>query len=107
MTRQQEHIVEIKSLEQAAGILGVPAGAGEGELRAAYVREIRLHPPDTDAKGFERVRDAYALLRDPRRRAQWWMESADPGAPLTSLLESPCHVGPGPWLEAIQRMVKP
>jgi hypothetical protein len=106
MTRP-DHIVEIKSLEHAAGVLGVPADAGARELRAAYVRQIQAHPPDVDAEAFERVRDAYALLRDPQRRALWWLESADPEAPLISLLEEPCHVGPGPWLEAIARMVEP
>lgn len=106
MTRP-DHIVEIKSLQQAAGILGVPADTGERQLRAAYVRQIQAHPPDADEEAFERVRDAYALLRDPRRRALWWLEAANPEAPLTALLEEPCHVGPGPWLEAIGRMVKP
>lgn len=103
----QDHLVEIKSLEQAASILGVAAGDREPALRAAYVRQIRLHPPDTDAQGFERVRDAYAMLRDPRQRARWWLESADPDEPLTALLDAPCHVGPDPWLQAIQRMIRP
>jgi hypothetical protein len=102
-----DHIVEIKSRDEAAGILGVPADADERELRAAYVSQVQAHPPDVDPEAFERVRDAYEWLRDPRRRARWWLESVDPAAPLTSLLDEPCRPGPGPWLDAIGRMVTP
>ena len=72
---QPNHVVEVESLEEAADILGVAADADERRLRAAYMRGVQAHPPDIDAAAFERVRDAYELLRDPRRRAQWWLDN--------------------------------
>jgi hypothetical protein len=50
--------------EEALGILGLthPDAAG---IRAAYLRLIRVHKPDTDPEGFRRVRGAYELLTRP------------------------------------------
>ena len=86
--------------------LGLEAGAGDEQVRAAYIEQVRLHPPDRDQEQFERVRDAYEELRDPRRRAQRLLFSVDPCQPLPSLLSGQagprCHVGPGPWLAALR-----
>src|SRR4051794_6979864 len=56
--------------------LGV-GGAGEWEtlsaagLKKAYLKRVRAHPPERDPQGFQRVREAYELLRalDPARPA--------------------------------------
>jgi hypothetical protein len=47
------------------------------------------------------VRDAYDLLRDPRRRSQHTLFSCDPDAPLESLLDGADarkYAGSRPWL---------
>lgn len=89
-----------------AAVLGVSAEAGEEELRAAYLRKVREYPPDRAPAEFERIRDAYELLRDPRRRARLMLQGADPWAPLATLLGARegarRHVGPARWLKAIQ-----
>ena len=52
--------------EDPAAILGVAAQAGAATLRAAYLEKVRQFPPDRCPAEFERVRDAYAILSDPR-----------------------------------------
>ena len=50
---------------------------------------IKQHPPDRSPREFERIRDAYELLKDPHRRIEQTLLAADPDAPFVSLLE--CH----------------
>ena len=95
------------SWEQAAGLLGVSAGAGDEELRAAYLEQVRRHPPDREPELFERIRDAYEQLRDPRVRARQVLEGPDPAVPLSNLLQGiggakRRFVGPGPWMDLLK-----
>ena len=87
-------------------ILGITLEAGDEEIRAAYLRKVKEHPPDRSPREFERVRDAYEELRDPRRRARRLLLSADPAQPLVSLLESGAaerrFIGHGPWLAVLK-----
>jgi len=82
-------------------VLGLAHDAGDEEVRAAYLAKVKEHPPDRSPEQFERIRDAYDLLRDPRRRAQRQLLWADPLAKLTSLLPNDADhrrfVGPAPW----------
>jgi curved DNA-binding protein CbpA len=86
-------------------ILGLTPNAGEEEIRAAYVSKVKEFPPERSPAEFERVRDAYELLRDPRLRARQIL-SADPAQSLPSLLpEAPperCYTGPEPWLRVVK-----
>ena len=68
-------------------VLDVSLEAGDEEIRAAYLRKVKEYPPDRAPREFEKVRDAYELLRDPRRRTRQMLLSADPNQPLVSLLE--------------------
>ena len=85
--------------------LGISPEAGEEEVRAAYLRKVKEHPPERSPEEFERIRDAYDALRDPRRRAARVL-AADLGLPLASLLDGlpPRRefVGPAPWLAALK-----
>ena len=87
-------------------ILGVGLEAGDQEIRAAYLRKVKEFPPDRAPEQFERIRDAYELLRDPRRRTLHMLLSVDPHEPLESLLdEGPAprqFVGPEPWLAVLK-----
>ena len=89
-------------------VLGVSATATDEDIRAAYLLKVKEHPPDRSPEQFERIRDAYDLLRDPRRRARHLILSVDPGAPLASLLadhpRSRQFVGPQPWLDALKTL---
>jgi curved DNA-binding protein CbpA len=59
--------------------LGVPSTATQAEITRAYRQRVRAHHPDTRssqrpptaADGLQQVLDAYAVLRDPARRANY------------------------------------
>ncbi len=90
----------------AREILGVAPDAGEEEIRAAYLRLVKEHPPDRSPEEFEKIRDAYETLRDPRRRMREMLLAADPEAPLAALLSGQAPerrlVGPQVWLEVLK-----
>lgn len=50
--------------------LDVSSGATAAEVRVAYLQKVREHPPERDPEGFKRVREAYEVLRSPRKRAE-------------------------------------
>jgi uncharacterized protein (DUF1786 family) len=87
-------------------ILGVPANASDEEIRAAYLSRVREFPPDRSPEEFERIRDAYDALRNPRQRAKAMLLSTDFAAPLVSLIEGykPRRIfaGPQPWREVLK-----
>jgi len=87
-------------------VLCVGQDADDEGIRAAYLARLKQFPPDRAPAQFEQIRDAYELLRDRRRRAQYMLFSADPEAPLSSLLtgmdSGRQYVGPGPWLAVLK-----
>jgi curved DNA-binding protein CbpA len=88
-------------------ILGIPENASAEEIRGAYLRKVKEYPPDRSPEEFERIRDAYETLRDPRRRTREILLAADPFAPFASLFGSlepeRRFTGPHPWLEVLKR----
>lgn len=90
----------------ARAILGIGENAGDGEIRAAYLRLVKEHPPEASPEQFERIRDAYETLRDSRRRIREMLFSADPYAPLSDLTQGleprRRFTGPAPWLEVLK-----
>ena len=96
-----------ESWRQARALLDVSEEVTAAELRTAYVAKVRQHPPDRDPEQFERIRDAFDLLRDPKLRArQILLGGVAPTASLDSLLEQEKtprkYVGPGPWLDVLK-----
>ena len=87
-------------------VLGVNRDAGEEEIRAAYLRKVKEYPPDRSPEEFERIRDAYDSLRDPRRRMRDRLLSVDPFAPFISVIELEARqrrfAGPPAWLEVLK-----
>lgn len=61
--------------------LGLRPDASEVDIRAAWRRAARAHPPETDAAGFERVRAAYERVRDPVALARSILDAAPPRLP--------------------------
>ena len=92
--------------EDPRQVLGISAEAGDEEIRAAYLRKVKEYPPDRAPQQFERVRDAYETLRDPRRRTRQLLLSVDPRQALVSLLEGRVaerrFTGPEPWLAILR-----
>jgi len=97
---------KIQLNEDPREILGVPPDAGDERIREAYLQKVKENPPDGEPVAFERIRDAYEILRDPRRRALYMFLSADPHAPLLSLLPASSQerkfTGPDPWLAVLR-----
>jgi curved DNA-binding protein CbpA len=87
-------------------VLGISQNATDEEIRAAYLLKVREYPPDRAPEQFEKIRDAYEILRDPRRRVRHRLFSVDPRAPLVSLFADDARprrfVGPGPWLDVLK-----
>lgn len=92
--------------QDAYEILGLQPDAGDEQIRAAYLALIQKYPPERCPKEFERVRDAYAELRDPRERIRKLIESTEPLIPLPSLLDAKKdarnHVGAKLWLGVLK-----
>jgi DnaJ-domain-containing protein 1 len=92
--------------EDPQNILGVSQDADAGEIRSAYLNKIKEYPPERCPQEFERVRDAYDILSDPRHRARAMLQSANPEAPLATLLDNQKQdrqfVGPDVWLAAMR-----
>ena len=86
-------------------VLGIGQGASDEEVRSAYLSKVKEYPPDRSPLEFERVRDAYEMLRDPRQRARSLLLAADPRQPLASLLDGRRSerrfIGPAPWLAVL------
>jgi curved DNA-binding protein CbpA len=49
-------------------ILGISREASPGEIRKAYLKKLRLSPPERDPEGFKAVKHAYTLLQDAVQR---------------------------------------
>jgi len=50
---------------EAHEILGTDDDTSVDAIRRAYLRAVKAHPPERDPDGFQRVREAYELLRAP------------------------------------------
>jgi len=96
----------IKTMDAAREVLGVAPDATLEQVRASYLEKVRQHPPDRDPEQFERIRDAYGLLRDPRSRVHQIFEGPDPKAPLVNLLDNkPAprrFAGPAAWMAVLK-----
>jgi hypothetical protein len=88
-------------------ILGLSAGVSREEIRAAYLKKVKEHPPDRDPAGFERIRDAYDTLKDPYRLTEFMLRADNVDEPLVAWLGRQTaernFIGPEPWLETMRR----
>ncbi len=95
-------------IEDPWAVLGIAEGASPDEIRRAYLQRVKEHPPERDAEAFERIRDAYGMLREPHRRISRQLLRIDPNQPLTALLdqrEVTRHpTGPKIWLAALKEL---
>jgi curved DNA-binding protein CbpA len=90
----------------ARQVLGIGPDAGDQEIRAAYLRKVKEHPPDHSPEEFEKIRDAYNTLSDPRRRMRDLLTSGNPLEPFAALIDSVSgprrFVDPQLWLEVLK-----
>lgn len=57
--------------EDFYSVLGVTRTATEAEIKSAYFRNVRRHPPEKDADGFRRIHAAYEVLRHKKTRKNY------------------------------------
>lgn len=72
-------------------VLGITRLATDAEIHAAYRDAVRRTHPDAggSAQAFEAVQEAFELLRNPKRRAEW-----DAGQPTVRVRPRPDPVDP-------------
>lgn len=87
-------------------ILGISPSATEPEIRAAYLEKVKAFPPDRSPEEFEKIRDAYETLRDPRQRFLAQLLDTEFIKPLPQIIvpaqQRRAFVGPQLWLEALK-----
>jgi DnaJ-class molecular chaperone len=84
----------VQNMTDPYTVLGVPADATQADIAHAYRCRLRDHHPDLqphqtqrgNGEQLRRIVAAYALLRDPRRRAEY--DRAHP----TETREGPRHI---------------
>jgi len=52
-------------------VLDLPPDAGDGDVRSAYQRLLRKYPPEHQPDQFQKIQEAYSLLRTSRDRWRW------------------------------------
>jgi curved DNA-binding protein CbpA len=91
-------------------VLDVSMEADDDQIRAAYLEKVKAFPPDRCGDQFQKIRDAYAQLKDHYQRSKWLILGSSSEAPLESLLaESPQqrrYLGPEPWLTMVKHKRK-
>ena len=87
-------------------VLGLDETADDEAVRGAYVRALRVSPPDRDPEGFRRIRAAYEALRDTESRLALRLFGPPPLTNLEELVdafpEERRYIGPGPWLTVLR-----
>ncbi|GIO23779.1 DnaJ domain-containing protein [Oceanobacillus sp. J11TS1] len=52
-------------------ILGTTANIGQARIEEKYLEALKKHPLETDPEGHAKVQEAYEVLKDPDRRAEY------------------------------------
>lgn len=60
-------------------ILGISSTASAEEIRKAYGRKIREYPNQTHPAEFQKIREAYEVLKDEKKRAEYDRRHSDDG----------------------------
>ncbi|MBP7637640.1 MAG: hypothetical protein KBA18_07170 [Kiritimatiellae bacterium] len=90
-------------------VLDVPETATDDDVRRAYLQKIRDFPPERTPDEFQRVCDAYALIRTEQDRARlrlFGMPKTSSGTKLADLVpeegkaDKRYNVGVNSWIEA-------
>ena len=68
-------------------ILGVGPESTDDDIRQAYLKRVKAHPPERHPDRFERVRGAYEKLRDARSRLAFLLFEPARGETMEDVIE--------------------
>jgi curved DNA-binding protein CbpA len=88
-------------------VLDVPETATDEEVRRAYLQKIRLYAPEHNPDEFQRVCEAYELIKTELARTRlhlFGLPGKKPGAPMAELVPKPVvaerrRAGVSLWIE--------
>ena len=89
-------------------VLGIRPDADAETVRAAYLARVREYPPEREPEMFERVRDAYLTLSDPKRKMRRYFDAEALLRPMRDLAlksgapEGRACLGTAAWIEIIR-----
>lgn len=89
-------------------VLDINAQSSQGDIREAFKRKVRQHPPEQDQEGYRRIREAYDVLSNPVSRKEY-DNLASFGEEIEVLLneaEDLMHRHPPDYEGAIKRLKK-
>ena len=72
-------------------ILNVAADADDGDIKQAYLQQVKKNPPDRDQEKFQQIHDAYTAIKDHKSRLSYelfTLPSANFGALLDQALST-------------------
>jgi len=77
-------------VDVALDVLGLSGEPTAAEVRRAYLRQVKAHPPERDPEGFRRVREAYDRLQAGYQAPRVAEPEAEP-APLLPSMPQPAQ----------------
>lgn len=96
----------LQAQRRARTRLGVADQASPTQIRQAYLAQVAQFPPDRHPQEFQKVRQAYELLSNPRVAfAQMLKQSPEPLVELLGEAAPPRRLawGPAAWKKAMER----
>ncbi len=69
-------------------VLELDAAATPDEVRSAYLRLVREHPPERDADKFHQIHAAYTMLNDPLMQAKALLLPSRDASDLAAIIDS-------------------
>lgn len=90
--REEQPLVNANLDFDPYALLELMPNASEADIKQAYFRMVRRHPPERDPQTFKQIRAAYDALKDPQNRLAvdmlrietWPQESAAEKKPARS-----------------------
>ena len=85
-------------------VLGVPETADDAQIKKAYLRQVRRHPPERAPERFQTIRSAFEAIQTRRDRLRYQLFHAEPPSPA-DLVEglAPVRDTGRPSMELLQR----
>ena len=94
-------------------VLGISENADQNTLRKAYLEKIRRYSPEDSPEMFEKIADAYALVKDETARAKlrvFGLPGKKTGARLCDLVlkekKTRQRIGVKAWLDLLRESRK-